>query len=88
MFLCQMVVICISRIPAKYSIVNNLHQIELHAYRKALLSKYNEKMLKLSKEQDKPLLNVENTVICYNLDEASTPVCNGNTVSRSKGIPF
>ena len=44
-------------------------RLDLHAFGENLRSKHNEKLSRLSKEQDKPLFNVENTVTCYGLDK-------------------
>ena len=41
----------------------------IHKLRETRSMKLNEKLYKLSKEQEKPLFNVKNTVKCYDLDE-------------------
>ena len=44
-------------------------RLNLHKYTKDLSQKHNEKLSRLSKEQEKPLLNIQNTVICYGIEK-------------------
>ena len=47
-------------------VYNRLH---LRRWRKEQTIKLNDKLFRLSKEQARPLFNVQNTVMCYELDE-------------------
>ena len=60
------------KLPLKCRASVILHsRIDLRLLREKKSSSLNDKLSRLSKEQDKPLFNIKNTVICYQLD--STP---------------
>jgi len=42
---------------------------DVHTFRKHLSAKHNDKLFRLSKEQEKPLFNIKNTVICHGLEK-------------------